>query len=60
MDEDEKNDVSKGRVELISKTIVDLMQDEKKREYYAGQGKKRASMFCMERIGKMWDKVLED
>lgn len=60
VDEDEKNEVSKGRIELISKTIVDLMQDEKKREYYAGQGKKRASMFCMERIGKMWDKVLED
>ncbi len=60
VDEMERNNTSKRRIDLISNTIVDLLKDEKLRAHYARQGSVRASMFGLERIGRMWNQILED
>lgn len=60
VDENERNDAIEKRAKLIGKTIADLLKDEKLRKHYAERGPIRASMFAMERIGKIWEEVVGD
>lgn len=59
---DENTDIGayKKRKELICEAIVNVMDDKVLQTNYSNRGKYRASMFSIERVGKMWNKILEE
>ncbi len=58
VDETVNNQIAIERKKLISRSIIEILNNEKLLTEYSGKGKERASMFDINRIGKMWDQVL--
>lgn len=58
VDETINNQIVIERKKLISESMVEILNNEKMLIEYSRKGKERASMFNINRIGKMWDKAL--
>lgn len=59
IDENADDKINETRKKSISDTIVNVIDNEVLYGDYSNRGKFRASLFSLERVGKMWNKSIE-
>jgi len=60
VNENVNTSIKSERKEMICRAIVVVLNNDNLRSNYSKKGKKRAVLFDINRIGKMWDKVVEE
>lgn len=58
IDENNNGVINENKKKIISNAIIDIISDKKIQKNYSVKGKKRAAMFRISRVGKMWNQIL--